>query len=198
MHKPAPADHPILEAIRLRWSPRAFADKPVANDVLASLFEAARWAPSSYNAQPWSYIVATRDEKGAYARLLNCLVAFNQVWAKTAPVLFLSVARMSFPHDDQPNRHAFHDVGMATLSLALEAIRHGLYVHQMAGFDATKARQAFAIPDGYEPVAAVALGYPGDPSTLDAKLRERELAARERRPFSAFVFGGRWGEPLRL
>lgn len=198
MEKPALNDHPILDEIRVRWSPRAFASKPVMPKTLSSLFEAARWAPSSYNAQPWSYIVARTEDQDDYARILSCLMEFNQAWAKAAPILMLSVAKMRFPHDNSPNAHAFHDVGMATLSLTLEAARHGLVVHQMAGFDRDKARAAFEIPAECEPVAACAVGYPGDPDQLDAKLKEREVAPRARRRFDEFVFKGRWGTPAKI
>ncbi|GIW70753.1 MAG: hypothetical protein KatS3mg102_0295 [Planctomycetota bacterium] len=198
MDKPAPADHPIHELIRRRWSPRAFADRPVAPELLRSLFEAARWAASSYNEQPWRYIVAPREDQQTYGKLLDCLVPGNQRWARHAPVLALSVARLRFTHNDRPNRHAWHDVGAASALLALEATARGLAIHQMAGFEAERARQAFGIPQEFDPVAAIALGYPGDPQALPEDLRERELAPRQRRPLAETVFGGRWGEPLAL
>jgi nitroreductase len=193
MQKPAPTDVPVHELVRTRWSPRAFADKTVPPDVLRSLFEAARWAPSSFNYQPWAYIVATKDDPENFAKILSTFVEFNAGWAKQAPVLLLSVAQLKTPKEGMVNRHAFHDVGSATAQLTLEANSRGLFVHQMAGFDPEKARQVFGIPSGWEAVAAIALGYPGDPQSLPEPLRQRELAPRTRRPLSEFVMTGRWG-----
>src|SRR3981081_3715324 len=163
MQKPAPSDFPVHELIRERWSPRAFADKPVPQDVLRSIFEAARWAPSGNNEQPWAYIVATKDDRGYLEKMLSVLVEFNAHWAKHAPVLALAVAKMTFEKNAAPNRNAQYDTGAATALLSVEATAHGLAVHQMAGFDAEKARQVFGIPAGWEPIAALAIGYPGDP-----------------------------------
>ncbi len=193
MHKPAATDVSLHELIRNRWSPRAFSEKPVAPEVLRSLFEAARWAPSSNNEQPWAYLVAAKDDAENFAKMLSVLVEFNANWAKHAPVLALSVAHLKTQRDGKPNRVALHDVGSASAQLTLEANARGLQVHQMAGFDADKARQAFAIPPDWEPVAAMAIGYPGDPESLPEKLRERELAPRTRKPLGEFVMSGGWG-----
>src|ERR1700730_5374096 len=121
MRKPAPTDVPLNEIVRERWSPRAFSDKLVPPEALRSLFEAARWAPSSSNLQPWSYLVATRDDPENFAKMLSTLVEFNAGWAKHAPVLVLSVAQVKTPKDGTPNRHALHDVGRATAPLTCEA-----------------------------------------------------------------------------
>jgi len=193
MQKPAATDAPVHELIKNRWSPRAFAEKPVERPVLRSLFEAARWAPSSNNEQPWAYLVATKEDAENFAKMLGVLVEFNANWAKDAPVLALSVAHLKTNRDGKPNRVAVHDVGSATAQLTFEANTRGLLVHQMAGFDAQKARQAFAIPPDWEPVAAIAIGYPGNPESLPDKLRERELAPRTRKPVSEFVMTGSWG-----
>lgn len=193
MHKPAATDAPVHEVIQNRWSPRAFSEQPVQPEVLRSLFEAARWAPSSNNEQPWAYLVATKDDAENFAKMLGVLVEFNAGWAKQAPVLALSVAHTKTNRDGKPNRVALHDVGSATAQLTFEANTRGLLVHQMAGFDADKARQTFAIPPDWEPVAALAVGYPGNPEALPDKLRERELAPRTRKPMGEFVMTGRWG-----
>jgi nitroreductase len=193
MQKPAPTDVPLQPLIRDRWSPRAFSDKPVSPEVLRSLFEAARWAPSSNNQQPWTYIVATKDDPENFDKILSTLVEFNVGWAKHAPVLALSVALTKVPKDGSPNRVALHDVGSASAQLTFEAVAHGLFVHQMAGFDPEKARSVFSIPQDWEPVAAMAIGYPGDPQTLPDRLRDRELAPRTRKPLSEFVITGTWG-----
>jgi nitroreductase len=193
MHKPAVTDVALHELIRNRWSPRAFSDRPVPPEVLRSLFEAARWAPSSNNEQPWAYLVATKDDPQNFAKMVSVLVEFNANWAKHAPVLALSVAHLEMQRDSKPNRVALHDVGSATAQLTLEANSRGLQVHQMAGFDFEKARQTFGIPPDWEPVAAMAIGYPGDPQSLPEKLRDRELAQRTRKPLSEFVMTGGWG-----
>jgi nitroreductase len=195
MEKPADAQYPILDLLRRRWSPRAFADRLVEPEKLRGLLEAARWAPSSYNEQPWSFLVATKDDPENFQRLLSCLVEGNQAWAQFAPVLMISIARLNFAQNGQPNRHAFHDVGLAAENLVIQAMALDLMVHQMAGFYPDKAREVFRIPPGYEPVAAIAVGYPGEPDRLPEKLRQRELAPRTRKMLREFVFGGEWGRP---
>jgi nitroreductase len=192
MQKPAPTNFPVHDLIRDRWSPRAFAKKPVEPSVLASLFEAARWAPSSSNEQPWAYLVATKEDKENFAKTLSVLVEFNAGWAKEAPVLMITVSRLNF-QNGTPNRNAFYDTGAATALLSVEATARGLAVHQMAGFDPAKAKQVFDIPEDWEPIAAIAIGYPGDPNSLPQKLHDREIAPRTRKPLSEFVMSGRWG-----
>jgi len=194
MEKPAETHYPIHDLLRRRWSPRAFSDRRVDPAIMRSLLEAARWAPSSYNEQPWSFIVATKDDPVEFGRLLSCLVEGNIQWAQHAPVLMVSVARLSFEDDGKPNRHAFHDVGLAVANLIVQATALGLVVHQMAGIFPDKIRELYGIPEGYEAVAGIALGYPGDPQSLPEGLRKRELAPRERKPVTEFVFSGRWGQ----
>jgi nitroreductase len=189
----APTDHPVHDLILRRWSPRAFSDKAVSPDVLRSLFEAARWAASSYNDQPWSYLVATKDDEENYSKMLGVLLDMNAAWAKQAPVLAISVARRHLKYNGTPNPVALHDVGAANAQLTLEATSRGLVVHQMAGFHHEKAREVFGIPEGWEPVSAMAIGFPGDPETLPEPLRKRELAPRTRKPLSEFVMTGSWG-----
>ena len=193
MNKPASTAFPINDLIRHRWSPRAFAKRPVDAGVLASLFEAARWAPSSGNEQPWAYLVATSDDAENFAKTLSVLVEFNAGWAKDAPILALAISELKFHANGSPNRNAFYDTGAATALLSVEATARGLGVHQMAGFDPVKARQIFEIPADWEPIAAIAIGYPGDPQSLSEKLRDREVATRTRKPLTEFVMSGRWG-----
>ncbi|MBD2412782.1 nitroreductase [Nostoc calcicola FACHB-389] len=190
-------EYPVHDLIRSRWSPRAFADRPVEQDKVLSLLEAARWAPSSYNYQPWSFIIATKDDQTEYNRLLSTLVEFNQGWAKNAPVLILAVAKVR-SDEGKTNRHAFHDVGLALENLTIQATAFDLAVHQMAGFDADSARKQYQIPDDYEPVTALAVGYPGDAQSLADGLRDREVAPRSRKPLQEFVFGGQWGSTSSL
>ncbi len=198
MEKPAQTGFPIHDLLRRRWSPRAFSDRPVEPQKLRSLLEAARWAPSSYNEQPWAYLVATREDPEEHARMLSVLVEGNMAWAQRAPVLMLSLARLHFERNGKPNRHAFHDVGLATAQLVTQATALGLVVHQMAGFHAEKARELFGIPEDWEPVAAIALGYPGEPESLPESLRQREFAPRTRKPLEQFIFTGRWGQTSEL
>ena len=143
--KRATTDHPVHEMIASRWSPYAFADRKVGREDLRSIFEAARWAPSSYNEQPWSYIVATKDDPGEYERLLSCLVEANQGWANAAPVLALGIARTLFTRNDKPNAAAKHDLGAASAHLTFEATSRGLSVHQMIGIVPERARELYGI-----------------------------------------------------
>jgi nitroreductase len=189
--KPAETQYPVHELIRDRWSPRAFSDRPVENEALLSLLEAARWAASASNHQPWSFIVATKDNPTEYERLLGILVEFNQGWAKVAPALILAVAKV-VNDDGKENRYAFHDVGLALGNLSLQATALGLSVHQAAGFDRDKAIAEFQIPEGYAPATALIVGYAGDPDSLPERLREREIAPRLRKPLQEFVFSGQF------
>lgn len=191
--KQASPDHPIHELIARRWSPYAFADRPVSDDDLRSLFEAARWAASSYNEQPWTYILATKGEPDAFDRLLSCLVEGNQGWAADAPVLALGCTNLRFTRNGKPNAAAIHDLGLASATLTLEATARGLVVHQMIGILPDKARELYLIPEGIQPVTGLAIGYAADPSTLSEKYRERDLAPRSRKPLDEFVFDGEWG-----
>ena len=195
MEKIAETQGPVHELIRRRWSPRAFLELPVEPDKLLSLFEAARWAASSNNEQPWAFLVATQQEPQNYEQMLGVLVDFNRDWANKAPVLILTVAHTQFEKDGRPNRHAFYDLGQAAANLSLQATALGLMAHQMAGFNAEAARERFAVPEGWEPVSMIALGYPGDLDSLTENLRQREIARRERKPLEKFVFSGIWGHP---
>ncbi|HEX4072333.1 MAG TPA: nitroreductase family protein [Planctomycetaceae bacterium] len=192
MDKPAESSAPLHELIRERWSPRAFADRSIEPEKVRSLLEAARWAPSSSNGQPWIYIVATKDEPEEFARLASCLVDGN-AWAKRAALLVLAVAQTNFSHNDKPNRHAFHDVGLANENLVLQATAMGLVAHQMAGFVLDRARELFQIPVGNEPLTMVAVGYPGEVNDLPEPLRVREASPRSRKPLAEMVFTGKWG-----
>ncbi len=193
MTKTASTDHPVHELIVARWSPYAFDEKPVAKEDLLSLFEAARWAPSSYNAQPWHYIVATKDNDEEFARLLSCLNETNQLWAGSAPVLALGIAKLTLDYKNRPNRAAIHDLGLAAGNLLLEATSRGLHVHQMIGILPERAREIYSIPEGYEVMTGIAIGYAGDPDNLPDNIKERDAARRPRKPLSEFIFSGKWG-----
>jgi nitroreductase len=194
MQKLADTIYPIEELLRRRWSPRAFSERPVEPEKLLCLWEAARWSASCANEQPWYFIVATKQNEAEYARLLSCLREHNQQWAQRAPVLMVSVAKLAFEMNGQPNRYAFHDVGLAVANLITQATALGLFVHQMAGFYPDKVRELYSVPDGFEPVAGIVLGYPGDPAILPEDLQQREMAQRARKPLESFVFEHAWGQ----
>jgi nitroreductase len=193
-----PRDYSIHPLLTERRSLRAFSPQAVAPETLGSLLEAARWAPSCMNEQPWSFIVATQENKPDFDRLLGCLLDFNFQWAQHAPVLILSIARLTFASNGKPNRHALHDVGQAVAALTLQATASGLVVHQMAGFNAEEARREFLIPVNHDPVAVSSVGYPGSVDSLPEKLREREVAPRSRKALTDFVFECRWGQKVAL
>jgi nitroreductase len=189
-------DHPIHEILANRWSPYGFSDRAVSDEDICSLFEAARWAASSYNEQPWSYVVATQRDKAMFERLLSCLVEGNQGWAGKAHVLALAIASLNFSRNGAPNGCAHHDLGLAAGNLCAEATARGVAVHQMAGILPDRARELYQIPDGHEAVTALAIGYAGNPSNAPDEIKQRDSAPRQRRKLSEFVFGGLWGSPL--
>ncbi len=193
MTKQANPDHPVHELIANRWSPYGYDERPVSDADLCSLFEAVRWAASSYNEQPWSYIVARKQDGEPYERILSCLVEGNQGWAKAAPVLALGCTSLKFTRNGKPNMAALHDLGLAAGNLVLEATARGLAVHQMIGILPDKARVTFEVPEGVQVLTGLAIGYASDPSTLPDALKERDLAPRQRKTLSEFVFGGKWG-----
>jgi nitroreductase len=192
--KHARTDHPIHELLAERWSPYAFADRPVSAADLRSLFEAARWAASSYNEQPWRYIVASKEEPAEFERLLSCLTEGNQVWAKAAPVLAIGCTGLKFALNGKPNAAAQHDLGLASAGLTLEAAARGLFVHQMIGIVPDRVRELYGVPDDFLPLTGLAIGYLGDVNDLPENLRPRDLSERKRKPLSEIVFDGKWGE----
>lgn len=198
MDKRAQTDHPVHELIAIRWSPYAFADRPVSTEILQSLFEAARWAPSSYNEQPWSYLVATKDDPEAFSRMLACLVEGNQAWAKAVPVLAIGCTSLKFKLNGKPNAAALHDLGLASGNLLQEATARGLVLHQMIGILPDRVRSTYEVPEGVQPLTALAIGYLGDSQALPENLRGRDFAERTRKPLSQFVFAGKWGTPAAL
>jgi len=189
---------PILDVLRRRWSPKAFSGRSVEPENLRTVLEAARWAPSSHNEQPWSFVLVTKENLEVYNALLSCLNETNRQWAQYAPVLVLSVAKMYYGKDGRTNRHAFHDVGLATANLILQATALELYTRPMAGFSVQRAREVLGIPDGYEPVAMIALGYLPESRDLDDPRAEPIPKNRSRKEFDEFVFEGRWSNPARF
>jgi nitroreductase len=194
--KHARADHEVIDVIRRRWSPRAFdRGRDVPEAELRRLFEAARWAPSSFNEQPWRFLVCRRaSDPDAYRALFESLSPRNQTWAESAPVLVLVAVRATLERNESPNSHAWYDTGQAVGFLTLQATAQGLSMRQMQGFDSERARTACGVPAPFDPAVVIAVGYAGDPDTLSHEPhRAAETKPRERRPASEFVFNGRWG-----
>lgn len=196
MNKPTDNRHPLHELLRDRWSPRAFSDRMIENDKLASLFEAARWSPSGANLQPWGFLFVTKEDSQAHAKLVTTLTERNQRWASNVPLLILTLARRT-SEDGRENPWAGYDLGQSVAHLTVQAVSLGLSVHQMGGFDAERARAAFDVPEGHDPVTVVAVGYPGNPDDLPEEFRQREQDPRKRREIEEFVFENRWNNPYR-
>jgi nitroreductase len=187
--------HPLIQE---RWSPKVFDAAPLPDALLRDLFEAARWAPSSMNEQPWRFVLGRRGRGEIFERLRSTLSEGNEVWARHAPVLVLVAARTTFTRNVRPNRHAWHDTGLAVAQLILQATAGGLAVHPMGGFDGEAARSAAGLPEGFEPVVMLALGRRGKPGRAPAGVEERDPAARSRLPLSAILYDEEWGKPARF
>jgi len=194
MQKPAITQQAIHELLANRWSGRAYdADQSVSKEQVVSLLEAARWAPSCFGDQPWRYVVCNKaDNLQAWQAAFDCLVPGNQGWAVNAPVLLLICTDTLFGHNDKPNKWAAYDTGAATENLCLQATALGLMAHQMGGFDADKARAAFNVPERYQILAMVTVGYQASVDSLSGEVKERELAARSRKPLEELFFNGVW------
>jgi nitroreductase len=198
MSRHAETDHPIHGLLRTRWSPSVYDPRPMPPEDLRSLLEAARWAPSSFNEQPWHYLVALRQDADEFKRLLSCLVEANQTWAQHASALAVTVARQTFTRNGKPNLMAAHDVGLASAQLTVEATSRGMVVHQMGGILPDRVRELYAVPEGFQPLTALAIGYEGDPARAAEELRDRDAGPRIRKPQQEFVFTGAWGQAAKL
>ena len=190
---------PIDDLLARRWSPRAYdATRPVSRQQLVTLLEAGRWAPSCNGDEPWRYLIwdRTRDPEG-WQKAFECLSDSNKKWVKNVPLLMLSCAGSIFGHSGKPNRWTQHDTGMASLSIALQAVVLGLIAHQMGGFDVEKARASFSIPAEYTPMAMIAIGYQASPDVLDEETKAKELRPRARKPLAEKFFEGAWGNPFK-
>jgi nitroreductase len=186
--KPLPEfDHPIHELLRKRWSPRAFAEKELTIEQVQTLLEAARWAASANNEQPWRFIWSLRDGSSLYNRLFDCLLPGNQEWAGAAPLLMLTVVQTKFTASGKPNRWAGHDLGLAIGNLSTQASSMGIYVHNMGGFSQSKAREHFSLAEDQEPMTMIAIGYLGDPGTLSEFNQNREAQVQERKPLAELI-----------
>lgn len=196
--KPATTSVKIHDLIQTRWSPRAFdANKPVSHEDLLALLEAARWSASCFNDQPWRFVICDKNTNAdSWQQALSILAERNQLWAKNAPILMLSVAMTNFNHNDKPNRWAMYDTGAACANLSLQATALGLIVHQMGGFDAEKARDVFHLPHDCTPMAMMAVGYQADVEVLDEDFKATELAERSRAALHERFYAGQWAVPL--
>lgn len=164
--------------------------------MLLNLFEAARWAPSSRNEQPWRFIVAVKEEQETFAKILSCLNERNRLWAQHASLLFITLAKQSFT-DGRLNTHAAHDAGLAVGNISLQATAQGLFLHQMGGLDREKVKSLFEVPEEFEVISITAAGYAGSSESLPEELRAHELQPRKRKPLDELVFSGKFGEKLK-
>ena len=199
--KKAPAVDRVLPVFLQRWSPRSFAARAVDPADLRTIFEAVRWTQSSYNEQPWRYLVGERGPDGrtsdTYDKIFKSLGEWNQLWAKTAPVLIVGTASPSFSHNNTPNGYAFHDLGAADATLCYQAAALGIHTHQMAGYDREAARAAFGVPAEFVMGSAIALGYLGEPDALENEAqRKSEELPRTRKAVSDFAYSA-WNEPTK-
>ncbi|MFM2123806.1 MAG: hypothetical protein RL328_257 [Acidobacteriota bacterium] len=190
--RPAPVNHPIHDLLSRRWSTRAYTGQPLEPEKLHSLLEAARWAPSSGNNQPWRFVIALREDAANFERIASTLNPGNS-WAKAAGVLMIGVAAAERA-PGKPNGHSWFELGLACENMAIEAVSLGLSMHMMGGFNADLARELLQIPDLHAPVVAISIGYPADPNTLPPELAAKDLVPRVRKPQSDFVFTGTWGQ----
>jgi nitroreductase len=196
--KPATTQQPLHDIIANRWSGRAYdASKPVSKEQIISLLEAARWAPSCFGDEPWRYVVCNKtDNMQAWQAAFDCLVPGNQGWAVNAPVLLLICADTVFRANGKPNKWAPYDTGAATENLCLQAAASGLMAHQMGGFDADKARTTFKVPERFQILPMVTVGYQAPVESLSDEVKERELATRNRQPLGELFFDGAWEKPI--
>ncbi|MCX6150525.1 MAG: nitroreductase family protein [Ignavibacteriales bacterium] len=185
----------LHELIIKRNSPRAFTEKEIEPEKLEDLFEAARWAASSMNEQPWRFIVAVRKDLENFDKMVKILNEPNKIWAKNAGALILTVAKQNLDFNNKLNKYAFYDVGQSVANLTLQATAINLYVHQMGGFSAEKAKEVFLLPDEFSAVSVLAIGYKGEPEMLPENLKVRELAVRTRKPIDEIIYDGKFGVP---
>jgi nitroreductase len=180
--------HPVLAS---RWSPRAYSDQPVENEKLQRMVEAARWAPSSSNLQPWCFMFCYNNDP-VFTMIYSTMVSFNQLWVKTAPLMGLAIGITHDPKGN-PNGSYQYDLRQAVAMLSVQAVSEGLYIHQIGGFDRDAVALKLEIPLIYSVVTAFTVGYRGNPEVLHPNLLKLELSPRKRKPLDEFVFDGRFG-----
>jgi nitroreductase len=178
----------ILEIIQERWSPYSFSSAPVEEFKLKAMFEAAGYAPSCNNEQPWLFAFTTQEDETVFNDYIGFMTDGNKIWAKNAYAIVISMARTRFSHSGKPNRWAFHDTGMAVSNLLLQALALDIYVHQMGGYSVEKVKEYFKLGDDIEPVAMMALGYLGDGTSITPELLKRDEVRRPRKSISEYVY----------
>jgi len=194
--EPAKTQQPVMELIAKRWSPKAFRLEIPKEAELISMFEAARWAPSCFNNQPWRYLVTTREDPEAFSRALACLTEKNASWVQNTPLLAFQIMRETFEYNGKPNPWSGFDCGLAMAQLILQAESMGWSVHVMAGFSRDRVREAFGVPEGFKPLVAFVIGIEGDSDTLPEDLKESEMEPRERKPLEEIVFSASWSNRM--
>jgi nitroreductase len=185
----------VLDAIKNRWSAFSFSEKPVEEEKLREMFEAASLAPSSMNEQPWIFIIASKNDPSRFNDFTGFLEESNSVWAKNAWALIVSLARTKFVYKDRPNKYAFHDTGLAVSNMLTQAMSLNICSHVMGGFYSERVKEYFRLPDGIEPVSVIAVGYPGDGSGLNEVLKKRNATRKPRKKISEFVFRSSFNNP---
>lgn len=198
MNKEAVTEFDVIPLIKNRWSPRAFQDKEIEREKLQSIFEAARWAPSAFNEQPWRFITGIKSKGDTYERIADTLVEANARWATKAPVLVLTTTKLRFSHNNKENTASLYDLGQAVSMLTLQALHEGVYVHQMGGFSKEKAIENFDIYEVYAPVTVIAMGYLGTSANIPEDLQKGEESIRMRKRATEFVFENSFGGPSRI
>ena len=190
----------INNLLASRWSGRCFdPNKAVSDQQILALLEAARWAPSCFGDEPWRFIVCNKQSNPeAWQNAFDCLMEGNQSWAKDAPVLMLGTSDTVLSKNGKPNRWGQFDTGAATMSLTLQATDLGLMVHQMGGYDPDKARDVFGVPEQFDVLSMIAIGYQLAVNEISDELKERELADRQRSPVADKFFNGHWGDKISL
>lgn len=200
MTKSAQPTYLILDVLARRWSIRAFADRAIEPEKLRRLFEAARWAPSSFNEQPWRFIIAIKEQPKEFDKMVSCLMDKNQRWVRGGgvPFLMITLSKKTFTYNGRPNRVHIHDIGLAMGNFVAQATAMDLFVCQLQGIHLDRVKDLYHVPDDFEPVAGCAVGYAGEWSRLPEEFHERELQPRTRADFKDFVFEGEFGTPSEL
>ncbi len=196
--KKASTHFPINELLASRWSGRAFdPEKSLSMEQIITLMEAARWTPSCFGAEPWRYIICDKfSDKSSWEKVLQCLTEKNQSWAQSAPVLIVLSASNIFERNNKKNKWGRYDTGASAMSVCVQATEMGLMVHQMGGFYADKVREEFSIPEPFSPISIMAVGYQLPKNKIPEDIREREMAARNRKPLEECFFVGQWGNAI--
>jgi nitroreductase len=197
MKKPIISKYKINSMATYRWSPRALSERPIENEKIRRMLEAARWSPSAFNEQPWRFIVGIKGTE-THEKLLETLVEWNRKWAGKAPLLMINIAKKTFTHNKKNNVTCKYDLGQAVTQMCLEGMNQGIYSHQMSGFSQEKAIKLFQIPDDFEPVSATAFGYYGDPNLLPEDMYKSEIAKRSRKAIDEIIFTDNFGENTTL